>query len=88
MHPHVLEYCLHEKGGVYVIQCAATVCNNSELVALGRAICPLALPVCRDPKGVFVLRTLLDLFSQRIWEDEDNREPALKVGTLCMFVHR
>lgn len=75
----MLEYCLNEKGGVYVVQCAANLCSNHELVSLGNAVAPLTLPTIRDPKGVFVLRTLMDLFSQRIWEDEDNREPALKV---------
>lgn len=49
-----------------------------------QAVFPLALPVCRDARGVFVLLSLLDLFSQRIWDDEANCEPALQVcGCVC-----
>jgi hypothetical protein len=44
-----------------------------------QAVFPLSLSVCRDPRGVFVLLTLLDLFSQRIWQDADTCEPALQV---------
>jgi len=36
--------------------------------------------VSRDPRGVFVLLTLLDLLSERIWDDQQNCEPALQVG--------
>ena len=40
---------------------------------------PLTLVVSRDPRGVFVLLTLLDLLSERIWDDAANCEPALQV---------
>ncbi|KAF8065877.1 TPK1 [Scenedesmus sp. PABB004] len=79
----VLEYCLHEKG-VYVVQCACALASNAELVELGQAVFPLALVVARDPRGVFALLHLLDLLSQRIWNDAAVCEPALQaVDVLC-----
>uniref|UniRef100_A0A383VVQ6 RanBP2-type domain-containing protein n=1 Tax=Tetradesmus obliquus TaxID=3088 RepID=A0A383VVQ6_TETOB len=78
-----LEFCMHDKG-VYVAQCAANLASNAELVEMAKAVFPLALPVSRDPRGVFVLLSLLDLFSQRIWEDSVNCPLALQaVDLLC-----
>ncbi|WIA17138.1 hypothetical protein OEZ85_014030 [Tetradesmus obliquus] len=78
-----LEFCMHDKG-VYVAQCAANLASNAELVEMAKAVFPLALPVSRDPRGVFVLLSLLDLFSQRIWEDTVNCSLALQaVDLLC-----
>jgi hypothetical protein len=48
----------------------------------------LALPVSRDPRGVFVLLNMLDLFSQRIWDDANNCEPALQVTYSAGGLHK
>lgn len=51
-----------------------------------QVVFPLGLPVSRDPRGVFVLLSLLDLFSQRIWDDPVNCPLALQVGARCWGV--
>jgi hypothetical protein len=49
------------------------------LLLLLQAAFPLTLVVSRDPRGVFVLLTLLDLLSTRIWDDTQACEPGLQV---------
>lgn len=49
-----------------------------------QAAFPLMLAVSNHPRGVFVLLSLLDQLSARIWDDPVNCEPGLKAsGAAC-----
>jgi hypothetical protein len=79
----MLEYCLHDKGN-YVVQCASSLCSSTELVLIARTMFPAAVPISRDPRGIFCLINMLDLFGQHIWDDPSNYEPGLgAVDQLC-----